>query len=58
MRTSGIRKGVCRRVAASLAYGGKARAKLRNEGLQTLPERCEPVRFAGVQREHGVVVDA
>ena len=58
MRTSGIRKGVYRRMAASLAYGGKERARLRNEGLETLPDAGEFVRFGSVQREHGVVVDA
>src|ERR1700738_4621555 len=52
MRTSGIRKGVCRGTTASLAYGGKARAKLRDEGFEALPERDEFVRFAGMQREH------
>ena len=32
--------------------------KLRNECLETPPERRKFVRFGGVQREHGVVVAA
>jgi len=58
MRTSGIRKGVYRRVAASLAYGGKERARLRNEGLEALPEGSEFEWLGSVKREHGVVVAA
>jgi hypothetical protein len=34
------------------------RRKLRNESFEALPERCKLVRFASVQRQHGVVVDA
>jgi hypothetical protein len=58
MRNSGIRKGVRRGTTAALAYGGKERVKLRDESFEALPECCKFVRFAGVQREHSVVVDA
>src|ERR1700674_4476980 len=34
------------------------RGNLRNERLESLPERGEFMGFAGVQREHGVVVGA
>ena len=42
----------------SLAYGGKTPRKLRNERFEAQPESGEPMRFAGMQRKHGVVVDA
>ena len=40
-----------------LAYGG-TRANSRSERFEALPEGCELVWCADVERQHGVVVDA
>jgi hypothetical protein len=49
---------VSRPTTASLAYGGKGRDKLRNERLETQPERGKFAWLRSVQREHGIVMSA